>query len=74
MVGAEKRLPRISSDKYRKIYRLAIPALKSTSNLVILRRSCARTAKKFTKKRAARSARAVAVPVLVVVAVAVLLS
>ena len=63
----------MSSEKYSKIYRLAIPALKSTSNLVILRRSCARTAKKFTKKRAARAV-AVPVPVPVVVAVAVLLS
>ena len=39
----------MSSERDTKIYRLAVPVLKSTQNLVILRRSCAATAMKFTR-------------------------
>ena len=43
------RGPRPSSERESKIYRIAVPALKSTQNLVISRPSCAGTAKKCTK-------------------------
>ena len=43
------RGPRPSSERESKIYRIAVPALKSTQNLVISRPSCAETAKKCTK-------------------------
>ena len=51
----EERGPRLSSGGDGRIYRLAVPVLKSTKNLVISRRSCAGTAKKCTKKREARA-------------------
>ena len=52
----EERGPRLSSGgDGRIIYRLAVPVLKSTKNLVISRRSCAGTAKKCTKKREAHA-------------------
>ena len=38
-------------ERESKIYRLAVPVLKSTQNLVISRRSCPGTAKKRRKKR-----------------------
>ena len=51
----EERGPCLSSGGDGRIYRLAVPVLKSTENLVISRRSCAGTAKKCTKKREARA-------------------
>ena len=44
-----------SSERNSKIYRFAVPVLKSTQNWVISRRSCAGAAKKCTKKRDARA-------------------
>ena len=49
--GTEEGGPRPISDRESKTYRLAVPVLKSTQNLVISRCSCAWTAKKCTKKR-----------------------
>ena len=49
------RGPRPSSERESIIYRIAVPALKSTQNLVISRPSCAGTAKKCTKKRDVRA-------------------
>ena len=54
-VRLEERGPRLSKGRDGKIYRLAIPVLKSTQNLVISRCSFAGTAKKCTKKRDARA-------------------
>ena len=45
------REPRQNSERHSKVYRLAVPVLKSTQNLVISRVSCAGRAKKCTKKR-----------------------
>ena len=45
----------MSSERNGKIYRLAVPVLKSTQHLVISCRSCEGTAKKCTKKRDARA-------------------
>ena len=45
----------MSCERDTKIYRLAVPVLKSTQNLVISRRSSAATAMKFTKSRYARA-------------------
>ena len=47
--------PRPISERESKIYRLAVPVLKSTQNLVISRCGCAGTAKKCTTKRDARA-------------------
>ena len=55
MARAEERGTPSSSDREGRIYRLAVPVLKSTKNLVISRRSCKGTAKKCTKKREARA-------------------
>ena len=44
-----------SSERNSKIYRLAVPVLKSTQNLDISRRSCAGVAKKCAKKLDARA-------------------
>ena len=55
-VGTEEGRPRPISDRESKIYRFAVPVLKSTQNLVMSSRSCAGTAKKWTKKRDARAA------------------
>ena len=51
MVGTEERGPHPSSGGDGRIYHLAVPVLKSTQNLVILRRSCPGTAKKLYKNR-----------------------
>ena len=50
-IGTEMREPRQNSERHSKVYRLAVPVLKSTQNLVISRVSCAGRAKKCTKKR-----------------------
>ena len=50
-----KRGGRVRVQTECKIHRLAVPVVKSTKNLVSSRRSCARTAKKCTKKRDARA-------------------
>ena len=56
-VGTEEVGPRPISDRESKIYRLAVPVLKSTQNfsVVMSRCSCAWTAKKCTKRRDARA-------------------
>ena len=41
--GNEERVSRSSSERDSKIYRLAVPVLKATQNLVISSRSCVRT-------------------------------
>ena len=46
---------RVQRERESKIYRLAVPVLKSTQNLVSWGCSCAGTAKKCTKKRDARA-------------------
>ena len=45
-----ERGPHPSPERDSTIYRLAVPVLKSTQNLVISRRSCAGTANKGIKK------------------------
>ena len=45
----------MSEFRESKIYRLAVPVLKSTQNLAISRCSWAEKAKKSTKKRDARA-------------------
>ena len=45
---------RVQTERESKVYCLAVPALKSTQNLVISRPSSSGTAKKFTKKCVAR--------------------
>ena len=45
-----KRGDCVRNQRQSKIYRLGVAFPKSTQNLVISRRSCVRTAKKFTKK------------------------
>ena len=55
-VGTEEAGLRPIWDRESKTYRLAVPVLKSTHNLVISRCSCAWTARKCTKKRDTRAA------------------
>ena len=50
-----KRGGRVRVQTECKIHRLAVPVVKSTKTLVSSRCSCARTAKKCTKKRDARA-------------------
>ena len=50
-----KRGDRVRAERDSKSYRLAVPVLKSTQNLVISRCSFAGTAKKYTNKRDARA-------------------
>ena len=45
----------VDVDVESKIYRFAVPVIKSIQNLVMSRCSCAETAKKCTKKRGARA-------------------